>query len=51
MNDLYTPSRAILEFVTIQDCIDMKEKKGYTVYISAGEVLGFEREDEEWIEK
>lgn len=45
MNDLYTPRGAILEFVTIQDCIDMKEKKGYTVYISAGEVLGFESED------
>lgn len=44
MNDLYTPRGAILEFVTIQDCIDMKEKKGYTVVIADGEILGFERE-------
>lgn len=45
MKDLFIPTDATLKHITIQDCIDMKEKKGYTVYISAGQVLGFESED------
>lgn len=47
MKDLFIPTEATLKRITLQDCIDMKEKKGYTVYISAGRVLGFESEVED----
>lgn len=43
MNDLFIPTDAALKRITIEDCIDMKEKKNYSVVIDAGEVIGFER--------
>lgn len=33
------------EAVTIEDCIDMYEKKGQTVVIKHGEVIEFIKED------
>ncbi len=33
-----------LEAITLQDCIDMYEKKGQTVVTSNGEVIGFKGE-------
>ena len=45
MKDLFIPTDAALKRITIEDCIDMKEKKNYSVVIADGEVIGFERED------
>ena len=42
MKDLFVPTDATLKHITIQDCIDMKEKKNYSVVVADGEVLGFE---------
>lgn len=36
-----------LEAVTIQDCIDMYEKKGLCAIINSGKVVGFEKEEQE----
>lgn len=47
MKDLFIPTDAALKHITIEDCIDMKEKKNFSVVIDAGEVIGFEREGEE----
>lgn len=35
------------ENVTIQDCIDMYEKKGYITVIKNGQVVEFRREDKD----
>lgn len=32
-----------LEVITIQDCIDMFEKKGMSVIINDGKIVGFEK--------
>lgn len=32
--------------VTLQDCIDMYEKKGYTAILNDGKLVGFERNEE-----
>lgn len=45
MKDLFVPTDATLKRITIEDCIDMKEKKNYSVVIDAGVVIGFEREE------
>lgn len=34
-----------LENVTIQDCLDMEEKKGKVTVINDGQVVGFVKED------
>ena len=44
MNDLFIPTEAALENITIEDCIDMKEKKNWAVVIADGEAIGFVKE-------
>ena len=38
-----------LENVTIQDCLDMWEKKGKATIISSGQVARFVKEESKWI--
>ena len=35
------------EVVTIQDCLDMHEKKGQAVILENGQVIGFIEEDKQ----
>lgn len=35
-----------MENITVQDCIDMYEKKGQAAFINDGQVLGFEQVEE-----
>lgn len=35
-----------MENITVQDCIDMYEKKGQAAVINDGQVLGFEQVEE-----
>ena len=34
------------ESITIEDCLDMHEKKGQTTIINDGKIIGFEKTEE-----